>query len=240
MHVIRDPDAGEPRPARLHAFRSATTNQTCAMLPSPSKAAILVLTLALVATACRPDNTARPSDQPSPADTEESSAAEPPAPRDQAADDEGPDDPDWEGTTSEIRQEQAGDYANATLTDVRFGPRASEDRAVFEFTDAIPGFTVRFTDQPTECGSGRAVDVAGDYFLEVSMSPAAAHDPRDDDRRPTIEMTERTLQMPRIQGARQTCDHHAGVTWVLGLSERAPFRVLDLENPYRIVVDVRR
>ena len=37
----------------------------------------------------------------------------------------------------------------------------------------------------------------------------------------------------------RTGDFEAVLTWVAGLDERAPFRVLRLAGPHRLVVDVR-
>jgi hypothetical protein len=38
----------------------------------------------------------------------------------------------------------------------------------------------------------------------------------------------------------QTCDFEAVVTWVLAVSSPEPFRVTRLENPSRVVVDIRQ
>jgi hypothetical protein len=38
---------------------------------------------------------------------------------------------------------------------------------------------------------------------------------------------------------KETCDHHGGVGWVIGLDDRQPYRVLELREPQRIVIDVR-
>ena len=47
---------------------------------------------------------------------------------------------------------------------------------------------------------------------------------------------------PNLTNLRQlvlTCDFEAQVAWVLGLGSPNPYRVMELENPARLVVDVR-
>ena len=43
-----------------------------------------------------------------------------------------------------------------------------------------------------------------------------------------------------ILQARQTCDFEALLSWALGVSGRQPFTVSQLDNPYRLVVDVKQ
>jgi hypothetical protein len=44
-----------------------------------------------------------------------------------------------------------------------------------------------------------------------------------------------------IREAIQTCNHHpGGVKWLPGLGEEARIRVLDLQEPHRLIVDLRR
>jgi hypothetical protein len=207
-----------------------------------SKVGVLVLVAGLFFVGCEPDDIV-PSPPPPEPETEYREPLHPQngeAPREPMPPDPPASaaDPAWEGTTSEVRSEQ-NDYSSATLVDVRFASQNGFDRAVFELTDDLPGYTVRYVDRPAECGSGHPVEVSGEHYLEISLSPAAAHELENGERRPTIANTEMRVGTGLIREAVQTCDHHGGVTWVLGLAEEARFRVLDLEEPYRLVVDLR-
>jgi len=113
------------------------------------------------------------------------------------------------------------------------------DRVVFEFEGAVtPGYRTSYIDKPIRrCGSGEVVPVAGDAWLEVSLSSAQA---RTEAAEPTIAERNRTLNYPNLKQLVQTCDFEGEVTWVLGVGFPGRFRVVELSNPARLVVDVKR
>jgi hypothetical protein len=132
----------------------------------------------------------------------------------------------------------------ALLTDVRLGGHEGYERIVFEFLPgARPGYRVRYVRPPIiEDASGRVVEVEGDAFLASRLEPASGFDL-------TGELGEVYTGPTRIDGASagtdtieelvRTGDFEAVLSWVAGLDERAPFRVLSLGGPPRIVIDVR-
>jgi hypothetical protein len=125
----------------------------------------------------------------------------------------------------------------ATLVAVRSGRHEGHERVVFEFAgDAVPGYRVEYIDRPVrQCGSGDAVPVAGDAWLEVRFEPAYAH---TDEGRPTVTDRSRRVGFPNLRQLELTCDFEAHVTWVLGLASPMRFRVAVLSAPARVVVDV--
>jgi hypothetical protein len=132
----------------------------------------------------------------------------------------------------------------ALLTDVRLGRHEGFDRIVFEFLPGgRPGYRVRFVRPPIlEDASGNEVEVDGEAFLSIRLEPASGFDLSG-------ELGEVYTGPTRIDGSSagtemveelvRTGDFEAVLTWVAGLDERAPFRVLRLFGPPRIVVDVR-
>jgi hypothetical protein len=78
--------------------------------------------------------------------------------------------------------------------------------------------------------------VAGDSWLEVRLVPADAH---DEAGRALIADRERQMSLGVLRELEQTCDFEAHVTWVLGLASPNRYRVLELQSPPRLVVDVR-
>ena len=174
---------------------------------------LTALTAALLLAACGSPGTETPNGQPAP---------------DTAAG-------DW--TRGVVHRASAGGGI-ATLTRVRAAMQNGHDRIVFEFLgNGLPGYRIEYIDRPArQCGSGEAVQIAGDGWLQIRMEPAQAH---DEEGRPTI--TERALSpgLPAIREARLTCDFEGQVTWVLGVASPNPYRVLELAAPPRLVVDVR-
>lgn len=112
------------------------------------------------------------------------------------------------------------------------------DRVVFDFDGQLPGaVSVRYVDRVTADGSGDPVTVAGRAFLLVRFEEAQAH---TDAGMPTI------ARRPALGGGLTTVreialagDYEGYVTVALGVSDKAAFRVIELNNPARVVVDVR-
>ena len=132
----------------------------------------------------------------------------------------------------------------ALLRTVRVGRNAGFERIVFEFAgDSIPGYRVQWVDGPiTADGSGEPVDVTGDAFLEIVMTPASGVDlsaPQltvvydGPDRIPVSGQTVLVTDLVR------TGDFESVLSWAAGTTEEVPFRVLRLEDPVRVVVDLQ-
>lgn len=154
-----------------------------------------------------------------------------------------PDEPDsersepFEGTAGvvEVRRDR---QELTLLREVRTGGHETFDRIVFEFEGPVPGYRVEYVDRPVrQCGSGNAVEVAGDGWLEIDMTPAAAH---TDAGEATIAERERRLSFPNLVELESTCDFEGHVTWVAGVRSPNRYRVLELKSPSRLVVDVKR
>lgn len=125
----------------------------------------------------------------------------------------------------------------ATLIDVRTARHDDFDRVVFEFRGPVPGYRAEYVDRPVrKCGSGEVTAIRGDGWLELRMEPAAAH---DDEGRATITARESALALPVLRELELTCDYEAVLTWVLGVTSPNAYRVQELSDPPRLVVDVR-
>jgi len=125
----------------------------------------------------------------------------------------------------------------STQTAIRVGRQEGFDRVVFEFgSGGLPGYTIEYVERPIrQCGSGNAVSIAGAAWLRVAMTPARAHDDAGN-----VTVAERTLApaLPAVRQLRLTCDFEARLEWVVGVSGRKQYRVLELRNPDRVVVDI--
>lgn len=129
--------------------------------------------------------------------------------------------------------------ATPTVTAVRTARHPDFDRFVLEFSEigGLPSFHVEYVDRPVrECGSGHVVELPGDAWLQIRMSGARAH---NDEGQVTVETREGSPGLPNLLAHDLTCDFEAHVEWVLAVASPNRFRVLDLREPYRLVVDVR-
>ncbi|YCM46739.1 hypothetical protein V2O64_11975 [Verrucomicrobiaceae bacterium 227] len=124
------------------------------------------------------------------------------------------------------------------LTSVKTTSCDGFDRVVFEFSgDEAPGYFAEYIDKPVrQCGSGNVVKVAGEGWLQIRMAPASAH---TDEGQATITERNRILDYPNLQQLVDTCDFEGNVTWVLGLKSPNSYRVVELTDPPRLIVDVK-
>jgi hypothetical protein len=146
-----------------------------------------------------------------------------------------PEEPAWLQTPTRVARPG---QAPATLREVRAARNEGFDRVVFQFEgDVLPGYEVEYLDTPaTRCGSGAPTEVTGQGDLQIRLQPAQAHDARG---QVTLTSRERAFSLPLLQEMKQTCDFEGEVTWVLGVKQPQPYRVLELRSPPRVVVDVR-
>ena len=202
---------------------------------------LLVLLSALLAAGCGSGQTTSTPRSNTPADTSRSpdtTLVEDPSGSDAPADTVAPSAASsrWTAGVTDWRPEEAP--RSATLQAVRTGRHPGFDRTVFAFAgDTLPGYHVEHVDEPVrQCGSGRTVPLAGEGFLEVRFHSAQAH---TEAGRPTVTERERAPGLTLLKELKLTCDFEGEVAWVLGLASPNRYRVLRLDDPARVVVDVR-
>jgi hypothetical protein len=128
----------------------------------------------------------------------------------------------------------------AVQRDLRVGQHGEFDRLVFEFDGpALPGYHVEYVDRPVrECGTGNPVAIEGDGWLRVRLEPARAHEFVGETARVTVADRNRSVQMGVVRQVRLTCDFEAQVEWVIGVTSPNRYRVQEMYEPTRLVVDV--
>ena len=124
----------------------------------------------------------------------------------------------------------------AKLVNVRTGRHAAYDRTVFDFTGGTPGYRVEYGTLVSG-GTGNPIPLAGAAALVVVFTPAFAHDINTG--AVTYDIT-RTLnpKLPTLRQIKFGEDFEAHVSAGLGLADRVGFRVFQLHNPDRVVIDV--
>jgi hypothetical protein len=123
-----------------------------------------------------------------------------------------------------------------TLVDIRASHHRGFDRVVLEFEGGLPSTRkVRYVDRLVADGSGLPVRVAGRAILRVVLSPARAHD----DAGGATVPRRRAFELPNVMTSVRAGDFEAVTTYGIGLAKRTPFEVFTLEDPSRLVIDVR-
>jgi hypothetical protein len=100
-----------------------------------------------------------------------------------------------------------------------------------------PTWKVQYVNPPIQqCGSGNNIAVSGNAFLQISMDTAQAH---TDAGQSTITDRDRRLNCRNLKQLVLTCDFEAKVGFLLGLDSKKPYRAVELQNPTRLVIDVK-
>jgi len=110
------------------------------------------------------------------------------------------------------------------------------DRVVIEFDGPLPGYDVRYVDRVVQDGSGQPVPLLGGADLQVVIRPANAH---GDGGQPTLATPRLAPGFAVVKEARLVSDFEAVVIVGIGVGSRAPFRVIELSGPSRLVIDVQ-
>jgi hypothetical protein len=118
------------------------------------------------------------------------------------------------------------------------------DRVVFQFENLRPGYKVQYVDRPiVEDGSGNNVDVAGGAVLAVRMEPASGFDLATDEGRLVYKGPRRIEGSDAgtsiVKEVVRSGDFEAVLSWAIGVEEQVDFRVRELDDPARLVVDLR-
>ena len=133
--------------------------------------------------------------------------------------------------------------ATHTLPDVpilralRVGEQPGADRIVFEFDgDGLPAWSISYVDRPVyECGSGQAVRLPGDAWLQVRFTGAQAHTEAGEN---TTGPKLRAFSMTNLIALARLCDFEGEVTWVAAVKRPEGYTPRVLDAPARLAVDI--
>lgn len=123
------------------------------------------------------------------------------------------------------------------LRAVRSARQPGADRVTFEFdTQGLPAWHAEYVDRPVrDCGSGDAVPVAGDAWLQIRFTGAQAHSQQG---QPTSGPRRRTLAGANARELVRICDFEGEVTWVVGVARPSGYKTMTLSAPSRLVIDI--
>ncbi|MCP3757176.1 hypothetical protein [Streptomyces sp. TBY4] len=130
--------------------------------------------------------------------------------------------------------------ASATATplvvNARWGGHCTYDRVVIDVRGYVPDVTVTRVPKLVYDGSGKPVPLAGRYFLEIRLHPAAGHDDagRNVYRGPKLLK----IYLPKLKGLALTGDYEGYVTLGAAFHTKPAYTSFKLHSPERFVLDI--
>ena len=140
--------------------------------------------------------------------------------------------PAWQDTNTSWSHPAA---VNPKVVGLRYAAHPNFDRVVIDIRGRIPSGTTTYRRHFTYDGSGDTVPILGRSGIQLTLSPAAAHNDAGDSL-----YTGPTLARPRLRTLKAlalTGDFEGQVTFAFALTHRAPYRVFELSAPHRLVID---
>lgn len=130
----------------------------------------------------------------------------------------------------------ASSSSQARLLSVTVSKQATFDRIVFRFAGSRPGYHVRYVPKIVADGSGLPIPLAGSKKLSIVFQPARAHGAPAGS--PTLRST-RTPSYPSLRQLKIAGDFEGVVSYGAGINGLKPFRVVTLNAPPRVVIEIR-
>lgn len=126
--------------------------------------------------------------------------------------------------------------ATALVTNARWGGHAAFDRIVVDVRGKVPPVTVKAVKELRYDGLGTKVPLAGKHFLEIRLSPAAAHDDKGRSLYKGPRLTK--ISLPALKGLAMTGDFEGVVTFGAAFATKPTYTTHRLHSPERFVIDI--
>lgn len=124
---------------------------------------------------------------------------------------------------------------------VRVGRHSAFERVVFDFSGAMPNYRVEYLKSrfyENEAGTHR-IKMAGKAFVQVSLSVIPTDDEQMSLRNQKDFIPKGRLQLPLVWELDDATHFEGYYDFLLGISGRRLFRVTELTNPLRLVIDFK-
>jgi hypothetical protein len=150
--------------------------------------------------------------------------------------------PSPNATTSPQKSPANENRETMYLTNVSLGSDKCSEKVLFEFEEQAPGPGYEVSYQPAdtakiEDGSGNPVEIAGDAFLVVKLTPAMTAKIDGDQVMKTYTGPKRLPGSDPVTEVVKTGDFEGVVTWVIGLDSERSFTTDASDSQLVVAID---
>jgi hypothetical protein len=146
-------------------------------------------------------------------------------------------------TTGEMNRRPQPGAPTLAVEGIELVEGAGFDRLIVTFGGGdmeFPGYHLSYLEGPPAVCAASAeevsIDAEGQAFLQVRLTGARGH---DDSGQSTVGARTVRGGSAHLNALRRTCDSGGVVAWVWDLDQATPYRIMELNEPARLVVDVQ-
>lgn len=130
-------------------------------------------------------------------------------------------------------------YETVEFVKINVGKHQGYDRVVFQFKDELPNYEVNYVKPPIPFSETEEyVKISGKAFVEVSFSLVPYPDAPPENYK--LEFPQKELKMPVIQEIKNSDWFEGSLAFAIGLKAKKLYRVQELSNPSRLVLDFKQ
>ena len=126
--------------------------------------------------------------------------------------------------------------STSLVVNARIAGHCTFDRIVIDVKGKLPPTTVTRVKELRYDSSGKKVPLAGKHFLEIKLSPAAAHNNAGTNVYKGPRLIK--LHLPKLKGFALTGDFEGVVTFGAAFNSKPTYTTKQLHRPERFVLDI--
>ncbi len=130
------------------------------------------------------------------------------------------------------------DNPSSSFREMRVAKQKGFDRVVFEFAGDVPNYNVRFEKPPITNYGGDDLKMSGKAFVVVQFH-IISYPENADVSKLVLEIPRNKLRVPLVTEIKNSEWFEGYLSFAIGLKMRKPFRVQQLSNPARLVIDFK-
>jgi len=140
-------------------------------------------------------------------------------------------------TSNTISRQNENSKETPYLKEVRVAKNKGFDRVVFEFIGDIPRYQIEYIKPPITGTADEEIKVSGKYFVSVDLQLLPYP---DDEKLGNAKIPKGKLNFPAISEVREIEWFEGYRPFAIGLKAKKLFRVQQLTNPTRLVIDFKQ
>ncbi len=140
-------------------------------------------------------------------------------------------------TTKTVQRNPESEDTPYSVCKIRVAKHKNFDRVVFEFDDGKPKYVIQYLPSNiySTDGGDHEIKIAGDVFMTVSLYGIGVDDPPCKLKK----YPKKKLNFPALMQIQEAVWFEGIWDFIIGVKGEKPFRVQELKNPSRLVIDFK-